>query len=89
MTADADSREKEDQNLSDESFAGQWGWDVHRGKAGRTAGWSKPRGNAAVLVMVDGAGSYWDRIIVGETILSALEHFGISYRLHDLVVSLW
>ena len=41
-------------------------------------------GNASVLVMIDSSGGYWDRMIVGETILSALDHFGIPYRPHDL-----
>ena len=41
-------------------------------------------GNAALLVVVDSQGPYWERSIVDETILVALEHFGIPYRLLDL-----
>ena len=41
-------------------------------------------GNAALLVVVDGGGPYWERCIVDETVLVALEHFGMPYRLLDL-----
>ena len=41
-------------------------------------------GNGTLLVIVNGAGAYWDRSIVNETILVALEHFGMPYRLLDL-----
>ena len=41
-------------------------------------------GNAALLVVVDGSGPYWERAIVDETVLVALEHFGMPYRLLDL-----
>ena len=41
-------------------------------------------GNAALLVVVDGGGPYWERVIVGDTVLVALEHFGMPYRLLDL-----
>ena len=42
------------------------------------------KGNGALLVIVDGNGGYWDRKIVDETILVALEHYGMPYRLFDL-----
>jgi len=42
------------------------------------------RGNGACLVVVDSRGSYWQRCIVEETILVALEHFGMPYRILDL-----
>lgn len=49
---------------------------------------NKPRqcssGNAALLVVVNGKGGYWDRSIVEETLLLALEHYGMPYRLLDL-----
>ena len=41
-------------------------------------------GNGALLVVIDSAGSYWERMIVEETVLAALAHFGMSYRLLDL-----
>jgi len=41
-------------------------------------------GAGCLLVVVDGAGAYWDRMIVEETILLALEHFGMPYRVLDL-----
>ena len=41
-------------------------------------------GNGALLVVVDGRGGYWDRQIVNETVLVALEHYGMPYRLFDL-----
>jgi len=41
-------------------------------------------GNGALLAVVDSNGSYWDRCIVDETVLVALEHFGMPYRLLDL-----
>jgi hypothetical protein len=41
-------------------------------------------GNGALLVVVDSGGPYWERVIVDETILVALEHFGMPYRLLDL-----
>src|SRR5580704_14602608 len=41
-------------------------------------------GNGALLVVVDGSAGYWDRCIVDETILVALEHYGMPYRLVDL-----
>ena len=41
-------------------------------------------GNGAALVVVNSQGSYWDYSIVDETIISALVHFGIPYRVHDL-----
>ena len=41
-------------------------------------------GNACLLVVVDSAGPYWERSIVDETILVALEHFGMPYRVLDL-----
>lgn len=41
-------------------------------------------GNGALLVIVDGRGGYWDRQIVDETIVVALEHYGMPYRLFDL-----
>jgi hypothetical protein len=40
--------------------------------------------NAALLVLVDSSGPYWERSIVDETVLAALEHFGVPYRLLDL-----
>jgi hypothetical protein len=41
-------------------------------------------GNAALLVLVDSRGSYTDTHIVEETVLCALEHYKLPYRLHDL-----
>ena len=41
-------------------------------------------GNGALLVVVHSGGPYWERMIVDETVLVALEHFGIPYRLLDL-----
>lgn len=41
-------------------------------------------GNGALLVIVNDAGGYWDRRIVEETTLVALEHYGMPYRLLDL-----
>ena len=41
-------------------------------------------GNAALLVLVDSGGPYWERAIVEETVLVALEHFGMPYRVLDL-----
>ena len=41
-------------------------------------------GNGAVLVVVNSIGSYWDYSIVEDTILVALEHFGVPYRLVDV-----
>lgn len=41
-------------------------------------------GNGALLVIVNSAGSYWDHCIVDETIIVALEHFGMPYRVLDL-----
>ena len=39
------------------------------------------RGNGALLVVVDSKGPYWERSIVDEAVLVALEHFGTPYRL--------
>ncbi|MCY3767087.1 MAG: hypothetical protein OXH06_16830 [Gemmatimonadetes bacterium] len=41
-------------------------------------------GNGALLVVIDSGGSYWERMIVDETVLAALAHFGMPYRLLDL-----
>lgn len=41
-------------------------------------------GNMALLVLVDSTGPYHNRSIVDETVLVALEHFGMPYRLLDL-----
>ena len=41
-------------------------------------------GGMALLVLVDSSGPYHNRNIVDETILVALEHFGMPYRLLDL-----
>ncbi|MEW6754998.1 MAG: hypothetical protein AB1505_29040 [Candidatus Latescibacterota bacterium] len=41
-------------------------------------------GNAALLVLVDSGGAYWERSIVDETVLVVLEHLGMPYRLLDL-----
>ena len=41
-------------------------------------------GNACLLLIVDSAGPYWERSIVDETVLVALEHFGMPYRVLDL-----
>jgi len=41
-------------------------------------------GSGALLVVVDSGGPYWERAIVDETILVALEHFGMPYRRLDL-----
>ncbi len=41
-------------------------------------------GNGALLVVIDSGGPYWERMIVDETVLLALAHFGMPYRLLDL-----
>jgi hypothetical protein len=41
-------------------------------------------GNGALLVIVDSGGDYWDRYIINDTMLVALEHYGMPYRLFDL-----
>lgn len=41
-------------------------------------------GNAALLVVVNGTGSYTDTSVVDETVLVALRHFKLPFRLHDL-----
>jgi hypothetical protein len=41
-------------------------------------------GNGALLVVVNEEGNYWDRRIVDETVLVALEHYGMPYRMLDL-----
>ncbi len=41
-------------------------------------------GNGALLVVIDSSGPYWERVIVDEAVLVALEHFGFPYRLLDL-----
>ena len=41
-------------------------------------------GNAACLVVVDSSGPHCERSIVEPTVIRALEHFGIPYRLVDL-----
>lgn len=41
-------------------------------------------GNGALLVIIDSGGPYWERMIVEETVLAALAHFGMPYRLLDL-----
>ena len=41
-------------------------------------------GNGALLVVIDSGGPYWERMIVDETVLAALAHFGMPYRLLDL-----
>ncbi len=41
-------------------------------------------GNGALLVVIDSGGSYWERMIVDETVLAALAHFGMPFRLLDL-----
>ena len=41
-------------------------------------------GNGALLVVIDSGGPYWERMIVDETVLVALAHFGMPYRLLDL-----
>jgi hypothetical protein len=43
-------------------------------------------GNGVCLVVVDTRSAYWERCIVGPTILRALDHFGMPYRLFDLAV---
>ena len=53
-----------------------------QGRAHRTR--HSATGNGALLVVVDSGGPYWERVIVDETILIALEHFGMPYRLLDL-----
>lgn len=42
------------------------------------------QGNRALLVVVNSVGSYWDYSIVEETVLCALDHFGLPYRVLDL-----
>ncbi|MSS70180.1 MAG: hypothetical protein EXS64_01695 [Candidatus Latescibacteria bacterium] len=46
--------------------------------------WHSAGGNGALLVVIDSGGPYWERSIVDETVLVALEHFGFPYRLLDL-----
>jgi hypothetical protein len=41
-------------------------------------------GNMALLVLVDSRGSYSDTSIVDRTVLVALHHLGLPFRLHDL-----
>ena len=41
-------------------------------------------GNRALLVLVDSRGSYTDTSIVDGTVLVALQHFGLPFRVHDL-----
>ncbi len=41
-------------------------------------------GNGALLVVTDSGGPYWERMIVDETVLVALAHFGMPYRVLDL-----
>ncbi len=41
-------------------------------------------GNGALLVVIDSGGPYWERVIVDETVLAALAHFGMPFRLLDL-----
>jgi hypothetical protein len=41
-------------------------------------------GNASLLVVVNGSGSYTDTSIVDVTVLVALQHFKFPYRIHDL-----
>ena len=43
-------------------------------------------GNGALLVVIDSGGPYWERMIVDETVLLALAHFGMPYRFLDLAV---
>lgn len=45
---------------------------------------SNTAGNGALLVIVNSAAAFWDHFIVDETVLVALEHFGMPYRLLDL-----
>src|SRR5438034_3482549 len=59
---------------------------MHQGKGRVRREQHSSTGNGALLVLVDGAGRYWDRAIVDETILVALEHFGMPYRLLDLAL---
>ncbi|MFH1919206.1 MAG: hypothetical protein ABIP48_04860 [Planctomycetota bacterium] len=42
------------------------------------------QGNAVCLVVVGSGGSFWQRSIVEPTVIRALEHLGIPYRLVDL-----
>lgn len=44
----------------------------------------RSEGNMALLVLVDSSSPYHPRSIVDETVLVALEHFGMPYRLLDL-----
>ena len=53
-----------------------------RGRAVRSR--HSTEGNMSLLVLVDSSGPYHNRNIVDETILVALEHFGMPYRLLDL-----
>ncbi len=41
-------------------------------------------GNGALLVVLHSGGPYWERVIVDETVLAALAHFGMPYRVLDL-----
>ena len=43
-------------------------------------------GNGCLLVIVNSAGNHWDHLIVKETILDALTHFGMPYRVLDLAL---
>lgn len=44
------------------------------------------QGNAVVLLLVDSRGSYSNTSIVDETVLVAMQHFGIPCRIHDLAL---
>jgi len=55
---------------------------LSHGRVERTRHSSK--GDMALLVLVDSSSPYHQRSIVDETVLVALEHFGMPYRLLDL-----
>ena len=46
--------------------------------------WRPALGNGVCLVVVDSRGAHWERSIVEQTVLVALEHCGIPYRVLDL-----
>ena len=59
-----------------------YGEALHHGRVERSR--HSTEGSMALLVLVDSSGPYHNRNIVDETILVALEHFGMPYRLLDL-----
>ena len=56
--------------------------DVKRGKTEHIRHESK--GNAVLLVVVNSMGPYWHYSILEETVINALMHFGMPFRILDL-----